>query len=926
MIYAMKKTKKLFLLLLAVCMLSGIRSFRTEAAAVGGAQMKKITVKSYSSLQTGWKKVKNASGYVLYRKTGKGGYKKIVTLNGKNRNSYTDSGLETGTKYLYRVRAYRKTGKKIVWGAFSKAVSGIPRLDTPGITSINADKNGKFTVKWKKVPGASGYVLYRADKENGTYRKVKTIKGGGKTSWKDAGSDESRTCFYKVRAYRKEKKNVYSGYSKAKGKTAAEKPAEGGLTKENLEKQQEYTDRFQEIEKNISVDGEADTDSVISAVYEEALKGTKEGDILSVDKEEGGVVMRFSSGIWYVYQPEEEGIDASGSGSEISIVTLQPYLSSYSARDQKESLEATDNAAARIEKELKNYSFDKNYDDGEVTPETIRNLSGSQVVLCHSHGFYSSRLGSIIWTGETVNNSQLEEVSRYEDDLNAGRLVVSTTNNIGFTSGYVEKYCGNLAGSFLYLGTCFSGKDAKMAQSFLNKGAKAVVGNSGKIYRRYNCDMMEDIIDRLLTEDPSTHRLYTLEQALAYAKKENGENDYEWYPNNDHEPTTARLFGDKDFRLNSIIEAESVRLNRTEASLNTGETLTLTAAVLPSDASDRTVAWESSNAKVASVAGGTVTGISPGTAVITARTVNGKTAECTVTVRYPSLDAELLCDGGSGYKKLDCKGGPFYQEMASRNCKIKIKMAASLYLSSRMELSFVDGNTGSTYASCIAAPSQGQNVEYDSAEGCGYYWFTCPEKEGNTKIYYEITLASGPVLHPAAIESSDAFFVRVYTPEEPGSSGGGTENPAKPDGGTQEGDKAEDPNQPSGGGTENPAKPDGGTQEGDKAEDPDKSSGGGTENPAKPDGGTLEGDKTGNLNQPSGGGTENPAKPGGGTQEGDKAEDPDQPSGGGTENPAKPDGGTLEGDKTGNLNQPSGGGTENPAKPDGGTQEGDEAN
>ena len=77
----------------------------------------------------------------------------------------------------------------------------------------------------------------------------------------------------------------------------------------------------------------------------------------------------------------------------------------------------------------------------------------------------------------------------------------------------------------------------------------------------------------------------------------------------------------------------SVALDKTSAELQVGKTLTLTATVTPDNATDKAVAWNSSNAAVATVdANGIVTAKAEGTATITA-TADGKTATCTVTVK-----------------------------------------------------------------------------------------------------------------------------------------------------------------------------------------------------------------------------------------------------------------------------------------------------
>lgn len=82
------------------------------------------------------------------------------------------------------------------------------------------------------------------------------------------------------------------------------------------------------------------------------------------------------------------------------------------------------------------------------------------------------------------------------------------------------------------------------------------------------------------------------------------------------------------------IAVTGVTLNKSAAALTVGNSERLTATVSPSSAANKNVTWTSQNPAVATVdAGGTVTAVSAGTAVITVTTVDGgKTASCTVTV------------------------------------------------------------------------------------------------------------------------------------------------------------------------------------------------------------------------------------------------------------------------------------------------------
>ena len=79
----------------------------------------------------------------------------------------------------------------------------------------------------------------------------------------------------------------------------------------------------------------------------------------------------------------------------------------------------------------------------------------------------------------------------------------------------------------------------------------------------------------------------------------------------------------------------SITLSQTTLSLQEGKTQTLTATVMPEDAENKTLAWESSNEAVATVStDGLVTAVAEGSCVITCSAVDGSGvfAECEVTV------------------------------------------------------------------------------------------------------------------------------------------------------------------------------------------------------------------------------------------------------------------------------------------------------
>ena len=90
------------------------------------------------------------------------------------------------------------------------------------------------------------------------------------------------------------------------------------------------------------------------------------------------------------------------------------------------------------------------------------------------------------------------------------------------------------------------------------------------------------------------------------------------------------------------IPVSGVTLSQTELSLVKGATATLTATVLPSDATNQKVRWSSNNTSVATVENGTVTAVSAGNATITVTTEDGNhTARCKVTVTVSATGVTL---------------------------------------------------------------------------------------------------------------------------------------------------------------------------------------------------------------------------------------------------------------------------------------------
>ena len=142
------------------------------------------------------------------------------------------------------------------------------------------------------------------------------------------------------------------------------------------------------------------------------------------------------------------------------------------------------------------------------------------------------------------------------------------------------------------------------------------------------------------------------------------------------------------------IAVTGISLSRTTATIKgIHSTINLTPTISPSNATDKTISWDSSDTKIATVTGGTVKAVGVGKATITAKTSNNRSATCEITVKGMLKKADVkeikdafIQDDGSvkvetrvNYNGINLKEGTDYkveysnQKTAGQNVTITIK-------------------------------------------------------------------------------------------------------------------------------------------------------------------------------------------------------------------------------------------------------------
>ena len=120
----------------------------------------KVTSASYDKLRLSWEPMSGVDGYQIYRATSKSGkYAKIATVKGASSATYTNTGRTCGTRYYYKLRAYKKIGGKTVYSKYSAILFAYAKPAKVKVTDAYAPDASvsAIAVNFKTVRGATDY-------------------------------------------------------------------------------------------------------------------------------------------------------------------------------------------------------------------------------------------------------------------------------------------------------------------------------------------------------------------------------------------------------------------------------------------------------------------------------------------------------------------------------------------------------------------------------------------------------------------------------------------------------------------------------------------------------------------------------------------------------------------------------------------------
>ena len=180
-------------------------SSKLKAAKVG---FTKVASASYDKLRLSWEPLSGVDGYQIYRATSKSGkYAKIATVKGASSATYTNTGRTCGTRYYYKLRAYKKIGGKTVYSKYSAILSAYAKPAKVKVTDAYAPSNSTeaIAVNFTTVRGATDYEAQ--------VNKIKNGKETGFRSYAYNAEGEKRTFGTYKQRLAMLKKEYPSGYT-----------------------------------------------------------------------------------------------------------------------------------------------------------------------------------------------------------------------------------------------------------------------------------------------------------------------------------------------------------------------------------------------------------------------------------------------------------------------------------------------------------------------------------------------------------------------------------------------------------------------------------------------------------------------------------------------------------------------------------------
>jgi hypothetical protein len=155
----------------------------------------------------------NETGFKIERSTDNKTFSEVGTA-ASNIKAYSDTGLNEGTRYYYRIRAYNGATNS----SYTVSATAVTLIAAPTNLTATASSGSKINLSWTDNSSKeTGFKIERSTSPTTGFVQVATT-GANITTYTNTGLVAGKTYYYRVRAYSSTLGN--SSYSEIKSATA----------------------------------------------------------------------------------------------------------------------------------------------------------------------------------------------------------------------------------------------------------------------------------------------------------------------------------------------------------------------------------------------------------------------------------------------------------------------------------------------------------------------------------------------------------------------------------------------------------------------------------------------------------------------------------------------------------------------------------
>ncbi len=433
---------------------------------------------------------------------------------------------------------------KETWVTFTAAIESKHKIEQIAVEKENGEVIGYLNDNGKSGDEKAGDNLYSG--------RIKMISG--EVSWEDlrAAVNNARSEAVRITFYRE--------------LTEADFEELNALNAQMAEIQLGYLDAEGYVKAS-------ELEALLSSVTSFAKDQYDKGLVKEYRPGPGSVYMELLNGIGYMFIPRQK--DVLSSGPNKKIITAEPVKNDFAVTTSKgfswltkkfNRLEYQGGYGAQDNAEMLadingDYDYQVKLENDYVTIANLKTtLFNSDVIIWEGHGGYDEKIGSALITSESATRAA--NLGKYSSDLASKRMV--TTNSwlsmgtdflfcdYAVTGEFFKEYLPNqsLEGCVVFLGACYSANDDRLANGFINKGAKVVYGSKGSINMEYEM-LMRTTLFYNLTKQKESGDYYTAEEALTSAWDTISPYDAS------NEGTYVTYYGEGSFRMLGENDAEA---------------------------------------------------------------------------------------------------------------------------------------------------------------------------------------------------------------------------------------------------------------------------------------------------------------------------------------------------------------------------------